>query len=310
MTIQDAHTHFFSRPFFETLAKLSPREEDVATLLDEVAERTGLELPDEDVDAHTDRWLAEMGKHGVERMVTFASLPPEAEAVSRAAARSKGRLLGYTVVDPSAPNAAAFVERALGELGLRGLLTFPAMHHVLPDDPRCHDLYALAHACDAPVIVHCGILSVKLRDLLGLPRPYDMSFANPLSVVPAANRFPDVTFVVPHFGGGFFREALMLGAQCENVCVDTSSSNDWVRTQPGGMDLHEVFSQTLDVFGADRVLFGTDSSTFPRGYRADIRDEQLAALGASGASAEQVERVMGGNLARLLPAREATAPAS
>ena len=96
-----------------------------------------------------------------------------------------------------------------------------------------------------------------------------------------------LTFVVPHFGGGFLREVLMLGMQCENVYVDTSSSNDWVRSQPGGMELADVFSDVLDVYGADRILFGTDSSTFPRGYRADIRDQQLAALGAASASADR-----------------------
>jgi predicted TIM-barrel fold metal-dependent hydrolase len=304
MTIQDAHTHFFSRPFFETLATLSPRQEDNESLLTEVADATGIEIPSADVDAHTDRWLEQMGTHGVERMVTFASLPTEAEAVAQAARRARGRLLPYTLVDPTAETATSFVERAFGELGFRGLLTFPAMHHFLPDDHTCHDIYAMAQASSAPVIVHCGILSVKLRDLLGLPRPYDLSFANPLSLVPAANRFPDVTFVVPHFGGGFLREVLMLGMQCENVYVDTSSSNDWVRSQPGGMDLADVFSDVLDVFGAERILFGTDSSTFPRGYRADIRDQQLAALGAASASAEQIERIMGGNLARLLPAMQ------
>ena len=53
---------------------------------------------------------------------------------------------------------------------------------------------------------------------------------------------------------------------------------------------------------AERILFGTDSSTFPRGWRTDVRDSQLAALEEAGANADQVERIMGGNLARLLPA--------
>ena len=59
--------------------------------------------------------------------------------------------------------------------------------------------------------VHCGILVVKLRDLLGLPRPYDLNYANPLDVIPAANRHPGLTFCVPHFGAGFLRETLIAG---------------------------------------------------------------------------------------------------
>jgi len=301
MKIQDAHTHFFSRPFFETLARLSPREEEPAAILADVTARTGVELPDGDVDAHADRWLAEMDAAGVERMVTFASLPPEVPAVAQAAARSGGRLLPYTLVDPTSAEAKDFAAEVLGARGFRGLLTFPAMHHFSPGDRRCDPIWELARAHGAPVLVHCGILQVKLRDLVGLPRPYDPSFANPLAVVPAANRFPDVTFVLPHFGGGLFREALMTGAQCENVCVDTSSSNDWMRTEPSGLDLTRVFARSLDVFGAERILFGTDSSTFPRGYRAEVREAQLGALEGAGADARQIEAVMGGNLARLLP---------
>jgi hypothetical protein len=233
-------------------------------------------------------------------MVTFASLPAEAEAVAQAAASSGGRLLGYTLVDPGAETAAGFVDRALGELGFRGLLLFPAMHHVAPSDPRCEPLFERARAAGAPVIVHCGILQVKLRDLLGLPRPYDLSFANPLGVIPAANRFRDVTFVLPHFGGGFFHEALMAGMQCENIWLDTSSSNSWIQTVPG-LSLETVFRSALDVFGSERILFGTDSSTFPRGYRGDILEQQQAALAAAGADATARERILGGNLAELLP---------
>ncbi len=302
MTIQDAHTHFFSRPFFDALAGLSPLPGDPATRLSALADRTGLDIPDDDTAAHRDRWLAQMDAAGVERMVTFASHPAEAEAVAEAAAASGGRLLPYTLVDPTQPAAPGFVERAFSTLGFRGLLTFPAMHHFMPDDERCHPLYEQAQAAGAPVIVHCGLLVVKLRDLLGLPRPYDLAFAHPLALVPAANRFPQVKFVLPHFGGGFLQEALMAGAQCENILVDTSSSNAWMATQAAPTDLTTVFARVLDVFGAERILFGTDSSTFPRGYRTDIRDGQLAALKAAGADDAQVGQIMGGNLARLLPA--------
>ncbi len=304
MTLQDAHTHFFSRPFFETLAKLSPRDGEPAALIAAVSKASGVEVPSDDVGAHRDRWLAEMDTAGVDRMVTFASVPPEAAAVAEAARTSNGRLLGYTVIDPSAEGAVAFAEKALGDLGLRGLLTFPAMHHVHPSDPAFLAVCDVAAKHDAPVIVHCGILKVKLRDLFGLPRPYDLSYANPLGIVPAANAFPNTAFVVPHFGGGFFHETLMAGDQCENIMVDTSSSNAWMATNPG-LDLATVFRASLEVFGAERILFGTDSSVFPRGYCTDRRDAQKVALAAAGATADDIAAVMGANLARLLPARVA-----
>jgi uncharacterized protein len=302
MMIQDAHAHFFSRTFFTTLASLSPRKTDPDALVRDVLQSAKLELPDADTAAHRDRWLAQMERHGVSRMACFASVPQEAEVVSAAAAQSGGRLLPYALVNPTDASAAGFTEKALGNLGFRGLLTFPAMHHFHVGDPLFTPVLEAARRHRAPVIVHCGILRVKLRDLFGIPRPYDLTYAHPLDIVPAAQRFPDVTFVVPHFGGGFLHELLMAGRQCENIWVDTSSSNDWLLTLPGRISLADVFRNTLDVFGSGRILFGTDSSTFPRGWRADIRDTQLAALAAAGADEAQVEAIMGGNLARLLPA--------
>jgi predicted TIM-barrel fold metal-dependent hydrolase len=299
MQIQDAHTHLFSRPFFDGLAALSPRKDEPG-LVEAVAAKAGLQLPDPDPARHAARWLGEMDKHGVARLVSFASLPGEAEAVAAAAKSSNGRLVPYTIVNPTDPKAPAFTERALGTLGFRGLLTFPAMHHFKAGDACMEPILQLARTHKAPVLIHCGILRVKLRDAFGIPRPYDLSFADPLHVIPAANRFRDVSFVIPHFGGGFLQQALAAGASCENVCVDTSSSNDWMGMLPWKTSLADVFRAALGVFGAERILFGTDSSTFPRGWRADIRDVQLQALEAAGAKGAQVEAVLGGNLARLV----------
>ncbi|MFT7465482.1 MAG: putative TIM-barrel fold metal-dependent hydrolase [Pseudohongiellaceae bacterium] len=301
MNTQDSHTHFFGRSFFNTLAKVSPRPEDADTLLAEVSQRAGLELPDPDPKAHADRWLAQMDAAHIDRMVTFASLPPEAPAVAEAAQHAAGRLLPYTVIDPTADNALQFAEKAFGSMGFRGLLLFPAMHHFDVGAPEMSPFYDLAQAHNAPVVVHCGILQVKLRDLVGLPRPYDLSFANPLSVIPAANRFPKLTFIIPHFGGGFFREALMAGLQCENVMLDSSSSNSWMLSDPGMLSLSRVFRKSIDALGAERILYGSDSCTFPRGYRVDIRDVQLEALRTAGATDAQISRIFSENMAALLP---------
>ena len=86
-------------------------------------------------------------------------------------------------------------------------------------------MFAVVAERGGVVYVHCGLLVVKLRDLLGLPRSFDLSYANPLDLIPAADAHPQAKFVVPHFGAGFFRETLMAGAQCENIFVDTSSSH-------------------------------------------------------------------------------------
>ncbi len=301
MDILDAHTHFFSRQFFLLLAKQAAHgSAGSVELLGAVAAKAGLELPDEDVAAHRDLWLAQMKRHKLAHMVTFASLPEEAEVVAEAVAGSGGKLTGYFLANPMVPNADRFIDWALGTLGFRGVLLFPALHHFDIGDAALRPFLARLADAQAVCVVHCGALKIKLRDLMGLPRTADLRYANPLAVIPAANEFRAIRFVLPHFGGGFLREALIAGDMCENVLVDTSSSNDWIRTQVPAMTLADAFRAALAVFGAERILFGTDSSTFPRGWRADVYAAQKAALGKLKVPKAQQALIFGGNLTRLL----------
>ncbi len=301
-TLIDAHTHFFSYKFFELLAGQSEKKgTNITGRIEEVAQRAGIDLPDPSAEKHGERWLNEMDRHTVSRIVTFASLPEEAEIIAKVCRSAKDdRLIPFTVVNPRAPECETFLDHAFGSWGMRGLVLFPAMHHYRVGENVCRRMFEVAAENKAVVVVHCGILQIKLRDLFGLPRVADPTYSNPLFVVGPANRFPDVRFVIPHFGGGFFRETLMAGMQCENIVVDTSSSNSWTSTSEIGLDLKEVFERTLEVFGADRILFGTDSSTFPRGWRKDIYKSQKEALDGLKVPERDQEKIFGKNLALLL----------
>ncbi len=62
-----------------------------------------------------------------------------------------------------------------------------------------------------------------------------------------------------------------------------------------------MFRQALAVAGPERVLFGTDSSFFPRGWQQPIHAAQEAALRAAGVSDDDRARIFGGNFDRLFP---------
>ena len=55
--------------------------------------------------------------------------------------------------------------------------------------------------------------------------------------------------------------------------------------------------------GPSRLLFGTDSSFFPRGWQKAIFDEQRAVLTDLGVSAEVQALVFGGNFDRVFRRR-------
>lgn len=299
-SLVDFHTHYSSRAFFETLARSSPLPGPASARLQRVAAAAGLELPPEDDDLHLARWIAELDHNGVQHAVTFASVAEEADVVAAAVGRSYGRLSGFAVLDPRAPDAVARAEGLLGEQGFRGLVLFPALHGYRLDGPELERVAAAAEPWRPILVAHCGLLSIPLRDRFGLPRRIDPRLGDPLAIVPLADRHPDLRFVVPHFGAGFLRETLMLGVACPNAHVDTSSSNGWIATQPGRLELADVFERVLEVFGPRRILFGTDSSVFPRGWRHDILLAQREALGACGLGEEDLHRIFHRNAAELL----------
>ena len=105
-----------------------------------------------------------------------------------------------------------------------------------------------------------------------------MRFSNPIDLHAIALRFPQIRFVLPHFGAGYFREALILCNLCPNVWLDPSSSNEWVKYEESHPDLRTVFRRALGVVGPHRLLFRTDSSFFPRGWNQGVFEAQCKAL--------------------------------
>ena len=301
LDVFDAHAHLFSHGFFRALLRSARGGEEVGD--EEVAaalERLGLEPPPRDPAALARRWVEELDRNGVRRSVLIASVPVDAPSVAAAVESFPDRFTGYLMVDPHAAAAAAHVERALAGGRFRGVCLFPAMHrfHIYDDAPRL--VIEVARKHHAIVFCHCGLLSVPIRDRLGVPNDFDGTFASPTDLHRVAADYPDVTFQVPHFGAGYLAETLLLGAQRPNVVVDTSSSNGWLRLLPYAIDLETVMQKTLAVFGSERILWGSDSSVLPRGWRRDLFDLQLECFTRCGCDGAALRAIFGGNARRLL----------
>jgi len=294
LAVSDAHVHFFSYRFFTALAdqKKAP--------LDSLAPLLGWQLPSEDPEHLAAAWVQELDRQGVSRASLIASVPGDQESVIAAVRAFPQRFYGYMMVNPVASSPAGEVERALGSGHLHGLCFFPAMHrYSIQDDRVAALLDLLASSPRTIAFVHCGVLSVGIRKKLGLPSPFDMRFSNPIDVHQVALRYPQVRFVIPHFGAGYLREALMLCDLCPNVYLDTSSSNGWMRYEEAHVDLRAVFRRALDVAGPKRLFFGTDSSYFPRGWNQEIFDTQTKALYEIGITEETARLIFHENLLQL-----------
>src|SRR5688572_17461269 len=115
--ILDAHTHFFGPAFHVALARQAGITGSPAEMAAGVARRLGWDPPPADDADTARRWVAEMDRHGVRRMVSMHTLPGDLESAARGIAAANGRLVGYAMVNPLADPAGAAdaVARAVRE---------------------------------------------------------------------------------------------------------------------------------------------------------------------------------------------------
>jgi uncharacterized protein len=292
LEVHDAHVHFFSHGFFSALIGQKPG------LSWEAAEQQlGWQFPTPEPERLAETWVHELDRHGVAGAALIASVPGDAASVGAAVRAFPERFAAYAMVNPRDWNPETFSDVSVACL-------FPAMHRFSLHDEFVRGVFDWAQASSPQVpravFIHCGVLRVGVRDKLGLPSLFDLRYSNPTDVHALALRYPDVPIVIPHFGAGYFREALMVADLCPNVYLDTSSSNQWMKYQESRLDLRQVFRRALDVVGPARLLFGTDSSFFPRGWHQAIFEQQARALYEIDVSATHARAIFGQNLLRIL----------
>ena len=201
------------------------------------------------------------------------------------------RFIGYLTFDPRNEKNAALLETKVREGVIRGLKLYPMALGFRVNDPSCAPVYRVCDQCRLPVIIHFG---------LSINATHDLSCGNVLDLAAPALRFPAAKWIIPHFGAGFLRESLLLAAQYTNVFIDTSSSNNWVRYSFPELSVSGLFQRTYEALGARRMIFGSDSSFFPRGYRTRILEEQLQICNELGFSEAEIDDIFCQNIENIL----------
>jgi predicted TIM-barrel fold metal-dependent hydrolase len=244
--------------------------------------------PDEE---QAQRWAEEVTTHGLDRVcfVTGGGNDHLAEIVQL----HPDKFIGFAHHEPFADGAAEELERAVEELGLRGYKVLaPTLDRPIADE-AAHEVWEVCADHQIPVLIHFGILGA------GGGIAYHPNI-NPIVLHDAAKMFPDVTFVVPHLGCGFITDTLMLCWACPNVYVDTSGSNQWMRWVQGDVTIRSLLRKYLETIGPDRILFGSDSSWFPRGFALRYLQDQVRELRFMNVGQDVLQKVFASNAARLL----------
>ena len=73
-----------------------------------------------------------------------------------------------------------------------------------------------------------------------------------------------------------------------------------MRWMPYDLSLKDLFRKAYETIGAERLIFGTDSSYFPRGFSVEYLREQLKICYDLGMPDESIHRIFHDNAAELL----------
>ncbi len=245
--------------------------------------------PGDEVQAQ--RWKQELDTHGI-HAVGFVTGGGN-DNLATICGRYPEQFIGFAHHNPFRPDAADELRRAVRDLGLRGYkLLAPSI-----DQPiESRSIYPVWEACqelEIPVLIHFGIQGGSG----GIAYHENI---NPFKLHDIARDFPQVPFVIPHFGCAWERETLQLCWACPNVSVDTSGSLQWIRWVPGEVTVKYLFRKFYETVGPRRIIFGSDSSWFPRGFARRYLQDQFRDCVDLGMPDAHLQLIFGRNAARLL----------
>jgi predicted TIM-barrel fold metal-dependent hydrolase len=293
----DAHMHLFSRVVYQReskkLEKASERYRNgYATWKEGFKKRFNSPFADDpggDNEYLADQWERELNEACVAK-ACFIATSPDVIDLATFVSYKPDRFFAIASVDPHDPGSPLALREAVVKHGYRGLKLYPTTGHFSLADKSLYPIYEEADSLGIPVIAHVGIT---------MAFDADMRYSDPSPLHSAARDFPNTIFIVPHFAAGYFRELLFLGYHAPNIYVDTSGTNRWIDYSIESLDLRKVFEKTISVFGAERILFGTDSRLLSQGYRKNILIQQLEIMNELNLSKEQMSMILAGNAERV-----------
>ena len=180
-------------------------------------------------------------KAGIDHFIvqSVATTPKQVSSINNfiatSVAESNGKMTGLGTLHPDSEDIEADVNEVI-RLGLKGVKLHPDIQNFKVDDYRMLKIYELCEG-KLPILMHAG----------------DCRFdnSNPNRLMPVLDIYKDLTLIGAHFGGwSIWEDATKKLHKYENLYVDCSSTLYAVSA--------EKAKELISVYGADRVLFGTD----------------------------------------------------
>jgi len=275
--IIDFHTHIFSPEIKNNREKYAGTD----PCFDILYATTNAKI------ATAEELIASMDEAGVDvsvvtniGWVTHETCVATNDYILESIARYPDRLVGFATVLPQAGAATlAEVERCV-KAGIKGI------GEIRPDTQSI-DLTSDAMASFVEILrQHNLILLTHASEPVGHNYPGKGSIT-PEILYPFITRFPELTIVLAHWGGGLPFYALMpeVKMALENVYFDTAASPFLYQPQ--------IYNYVVQLIGAEKILFGSDCPLMsPTRLINEIRTLSLPE--------ETVNLILSGNARRLL----------
>jgi predicted TIM-barrel fold metal-dependent hydrolase len=210
-----------------------------------------------------------------------------------------GALTGYVYANPFSTDDVTRAAELLRQQEFTGLIVNSSVRGEFLDDERTDDFFAMAEESGAPVLLHPPAIPVaadamkKVGAIEHVVRPCDITMGvAAILLAGRLRRFPGLKLIAPNAGGALalLREKL-----------DMAARRDGLEGPPISEQLRRIYVDTatpslpalraaLEVFGPERLLFGTDSPPL-----ATPLDAALAAIDQLGLSTVDHERILVGN---------------
>ena len=91
-----------------------------------------------------------------------------------------------------------------------------------------------------------------------------------------------------------------LAAEGKTVVLSVHQMSLWIRWVPGDVTVKYLFRKYYETIGPSRIIFGTDSSWFPRGFTIEYLQDQMRSCLDLNFPEQDIQQIFAGNAARLL----------
>lgn len=248
------------------------------------------------LDGTLDSLKASMRAAGIDYAVLLpvATRPAQQEDINRAAILTNDRfretgILSFGGIHPDNDNYKQIL-RELADHDIKGIKLHPVFQQVYFDDIRYLRIMECACENDMIILTHAGLDA-------SFP---EQTYASPKHIRNVLKQIKPDKLVLAHMGGWCCWDEVEELLAPYNVFLDTAFSLSPLRSNTGAdTDGHykplsrEQFLRMVNIFGADHILFGSDSPW------TDL-NESLSLIRESGLPSSALNDILGNNAAKLL----------